>query len=178
MKVFISSSSRVEDQEYVTLAKKVTNIFTKKNYDLICGGITSGIMKHIFLEFQKNKRNTTCITLEVYQEDLSLVEKSYLVDNTFDRTKKIYEMMDVGVFLPGGTGSFNELLAMLEETRTINQKPLILYNENNYFNKFLEFLNILIEKGFNDKNILNKIIVVNSIKELEEIIDEKEKNYE
>lgn len=175
MKVFISSSSRVEDNE---LSKKIAEVFIKRNYDLVCGGITSGIMREIFQEFHDNKRNTICITLEVYQEDLSLAEESYLVDNTFDRTKRIYDEMDIGLFLPGGTGSFCELFAMLEEARTLTYKPLILYNENNHFSEFIENLNDLIEKGFNDKNILNKIIVVNSIYELEEILNDKERNYE
>lgn len=182
MKVFISASSRVEDEEYLQIAKDVASILTKKDFDLITGGVASGIMKQVFLEFKSKNKHTIVTTLKVYEEDLSRVDEVYFTDNTFDRCKKIYDLMDVVLFLPGGTGSLEELLAMLEEARTLVAKPLILYNANGHFDKVLEIFADFIKLGFNNGSILDKIYVVSSLEELEEkinkLIREKENNYE
>lgn len=182
MKVFVSASSRVEDEKYLKISQDVANVLVRKNCDLITGGVASGMMRQVYLEFKKENMHTIVVTLDVYKEDLSEVNDSNLTDNTFDRCKKIYELMDFALFLPGGTGSLAELFAMLEEVRTLIPKTLILYNVNGHFDKILDILDDFIKLGFNSDAILEKICVVSSLKELEEKIDEiikqKENDYE
>jgi len=169
--VFVSSSSRVEEDKYLKMVKEIAKVLTDKDCNLITGGISSGMMRQVYLEFKKKKKHTLAVTLDCYQEDLNEVDEVYLEDNTFDRCKRIYNLMDFALFLPGGTGSLSELLAILEEARTLKEKPLILYNANGHFDKVLEILNDFIKLGFNDKNILEKICVVSSLNELEEKLE-------
>lgn len=171
LKVFVSASSRKEDEEYLEMSQDIAKVLANKNIDLATGGISSGMMRQVYLEFKSKKKHTIVVTLEVYKEDLADVDEVYLMDNTFDRCKKIYNMMDFALFLPGGTGSLSELLAMIEEARTLKDKPLILYNANGCFNKILDILNDYIKFGFNDKKILDKICVVSNLNELDEKID-------
>ena len=53
MKVFISASSRIEDEKYLSVVKDVSSILTSKSCDLITGGVSSGLMRQAFLEFKK-----------------------------------------------------------------------------------------------------------------------------
>lgn len=174
MKVWITSSSRVNDEKYLEIARSVANVLSKFGYDLLCGGISSSMMKEIYNVFSKENRNISCVTLKCYNEVFDCFEPIY-VDNTFDRTKTLYDMSDVIIFLPGGTGSLSEIFACLEEYRTLDSnKRLILYNEDGFYNTLISSLDNLIKLGFNNKSILEKIEIVNTIDELKERMN----NYE
>lgn len=173
MKIWITSSSRVKDSRYLTLAKDVATLFANNGDELLCGGINDSMMKEIFQTFKENNCQTSCLTLECYQEDLSRVDNKYLLASTFDRTKKLYEMADVIIFLPGGTGSLAEIFSSLEEYRTLeSNKRLILYNYNNFYEPVITFIKNLVTAGFNDQSILEKISIVSTISELKEKVSE------
>ncbi len=168
MKIWIASSSRVKDSQYITLAHEVASFFASRGDELLCGGVNDSMMKEIFQTFKKNGRETSCCTLACYQEDLSSVDNASLLDSTFERTRKLYEMADIIVFLPGGTGSIAEIFASLEEYRTLEStKKLILYNYDNFYEPLIMFIKKLVDLGFNDSSILEKIIIVNTLEELE-----------
>ena len=168
MKVWITSSSRVNDEKYLGIARRVAYVFSESGYSLVCGGVSSSMMKEVYDTFLENKRDISCVTLKCYNEIFDEIIPIY-VDNTFDRTKKLYDMSDVVVFLPGGTGSLAEIFSVLEEYRTISSdKRLILYNEDGFYDNLISSLNNLIELGFNDKSILEKLEIVNKVDELKE----------
>ncbi len=175
MKVWIISSSRVQDEKYLNLSKQVATFFVKRGDELLCGGINNSMMKKIFDIFAEGQRPTTCVTLECYQENLERVTNKILVDSTFDRTKTLYQMADILLFLPGGSGSLAEIFASLEEHRTIfSQKKLILYNYDGFYDATISILKKLIELNFNDNNIKEHIIVVNTMEELEKKVSEED----
>lgn len=166
MKVWIASSSRVENNKYLTIAKNVASVFCECGYDLVCGGIASSMMQEVYNEFKRHDKEVSCVTLKCYNEKFDDIEPIY-VDSTFDRLKTLYNLADVLVFLPGGTGSLSELFSSLEEYRTINSnKRIILYNEDGFYDSLISSLDSLIELGFNDKSILNKLEIVNTISDL------------
>lgn len=166
MNIFIGSSSRVNDSKYLKLADDISNKLACK-YDLVCGGVSSSMMKVIFDNFKKNNKKTTCVTLELYNEDLSVVDQKYLVNNTIDRLNKIYEISDILLILPGGTGTLAELFGLLEEVRTIDKnKKLYLYNYEGYYDFIKEFINNSIKNNFNSEDILGYINFINDIDEI------------
>ena len=168
MKVWITSSSRIEDEKYLSIANRVATVFSEYGYDLVCGGISSSMMKKVYEIFTKNKRDIFCVTLKCYNEIFTEVTPIY-VDTTFDRNKKLYDNSDIIVFLPGGTGSLAEIFSSLEEYRTISSdKKLILYNEDGFYDTLIFTLNNLVELGFNDESILENLKIVNTIDELKE----------
>lgn len=174
MKVWMASSSSTENLNYLNLAKEVANIFTENHFELVCGGIKSSMMKEIFEEFQKQNLSTTVVTLTCYNEDLSKANNTYLVSSTFERTKKLYELADILVFLPGGTGSLSEIFSSLEEYRTIDQlKQIIIYNYKGFYDPIISLIERLIKEGFNDEGVIKKLIVVNNLKELKMKVSEE-----
>lgn len=168
MKVWIASSSRVNDEKYLGIARSVATVFSESGYDLVCGGVSSSMMKEVYDTFVNMGNEISCVTLKCYNEEFEGFSPVY-VDNTFDRTKTLYDMSDIIVFLPGGTGSLSEIFACLEEYRTLDSnKRLILYNDDGFYDDLISSIGKLIELGFNDKSILEKIEIVNTIDELKE----------
>lgn len=175
MKVWITFSSKIENCHYANIAYDVAEVFLKRKDKILCGGTNGVMMNQIQKVCQEYHTDYTCVTLACYREDLSIIREKYIVSSTFERTKKLYDMADIIVFLPGGTGSIMEIFASLEEHRTLlANKKMILYNDNGFFNPILQIIDKLVKEGFNDKNITENFIIVQNIDELKEKVSEED----
>ena len=75
------------------------------------------------------------------------------------------------LFLPGGTGSLGELFGLMEEIKTNkNQKKIIIYNYEGFYNELFDYIDLLSKRGFAYEKELNKLIIVKNINELERVI--------
>ena len=171
MKICVTSSSSVQNERYIGMSQDYMEYLMDLDIELICGGVSSSMMKEVYETFNKHDKKVTCYTLACYNEE-KICENTYLLDTTFDRTKKLYEESDIICILPGGSGSLSELLAFIEESRTQNLKPIILVNENNFFDFIMNHIHKLIKEGFNKENILSYITVVNNKEEMKEKVEE------
>ena len=171
MKICITSSSSVQDKEYIYLAKSYIENMMDLDIELVCGGVSMSMMKEIYDIFIHHKKKVTCYTLACYNEE-KICKNTILLQTTFDRTKKLYEESDIICILPGGSGSLSELLAFLEEARTQVAKPILLVNENHFYDLILEHMHKLIEDGFNNKNIMNYLTVVNTKEEMKKKMED------
>lgn len=166
MNIFIGSSSRVERKEYLELANSISKELSNY-YDLICGGLETSMMKIIYDNFKEKGKNITIVTLELYNEDLSSIENKYLMNTTLDRLNKIYELSDLFLILPGGSGTISEAFGILEELRTKkDHKKLYIYNYNGYYDFIKDILDRSIDIGFNSKDIYDYIEFIDDIKVL------------
>ena len=170
MKICITSSSSVQNESYISMAKNYIESLIDLDIELLCGGVGTSMMKEVYQTFVEHGKNTTCYTLACYDEE-KLCENTVLLDTTFDRTKKLYEESDIICILPGGSGSLAEIFSFIEEARTQETKPIILVNENNFFDLILKYMHKLIQEGFNEESIMDYIVVVNSKEELKEKVE-------
>ena len=170
MNIFFSSSSSTKiEEEYYEDADYISKKLAKGN-TLITGCCMSlGMSGRIINNFKKNNSKISLETLKIYNEnpkEFPYVTFNYY-DNTFERTKNIYEKSDVLIILPGGTGTLSELFAFLEEARTQpNDKKIVIYNKNNYFIEIILLITRFIKENFNDENIFNYFSVFNDKDEL------------
>lgn len=172
MRVTIISSASVQQKKYLDLARQVGKFLSEQKYDLVVGGVSGSMMKIIYEEFKKNNNHVLCNTLECYQEDL-ICEHTILYEQTFDRLKGIYNQTDKIIVLPGGTGSLTELFGILEEIRTQDfDKKIIIFNDHNFYTPILNFIDNLIDQGFNQKEIKKYLDIVNTMDELKEKVSE------
>lgn len=178
MKVFIGCSSRKTNFDVFQIeASEISTHLANAGYELVIGGLVyDGMMGCVYQAFLDAKRPITVHTLKEYQEDMK--DPNYTTvhyhRNTFERTSHLYQDADLLLFLPGGTGSINELFAMLEDHRTIeNKKEIILYNQNGYYAWVLELLAKLVQMGFNDNSIFTHLKVFNEQKDLLRYLKEK-----
>lgn len=171
MKICVVSSSSVQDEKYISMSQNYIECLMDLDIELVCGGVSSSMMKAVYEIFEKYNKKITCYTLACYNEE-TICDNTYILDTTFDRTKKLYEASDIICILPGGSGSLSELFAFLEESRTQNLKPIILVNNDNFFNFIIEHMHKVIKEGFNKENIMDYITVVNNQVEMKKKVEE------
>lgn len=177
-KIFIGcSSSKLVDQEYIELARKVAEVFVKLDYDFVFGAASFGMMGNCYEVFHEAMRKVYSFTTAKYEDDLLNLDsyKDKVCSTSFDRTASIYNACDIILFLPGGTGTLAEVFGMLEENRSIDSpKKIIIYNYNGFYDRIIDLIDFCIDKKFNTDDIFTYFEVCNSLEEVIEVIEKWE----
>lgn len=167
MKIFIGCGSNPKISDELKLAAEdVCKLIASLGYDLVYGAYNEGMMGVCFNTFKEYNRDVYGINITKYASD-----GDYEVyDTSFERLKRICELSDKLLILPGGIGTYSELFGLLEE----KAKPVILYNYKGFYDDLIKFLNKNLDNNILYDDDLNNLIIVNNINELERVIkDEK-----
>lgn len=90
-----------------------------------------------------------------------------IVDDMHTRKKKMYEMCDAAIILPGGYGTLDEMFEMITwNNLSIHDKEIYVLNINGFYNHLLAHINSMWHGGFLYENPMSRITVVNSVQEL------------
>jgi len=165
--IFCSSKENLNNIYY----SSVENIIKKINpneFNIVYGGGNSGIMGIV--------RNTwislggTIISSNIDKFIDNKIKDDYIFDNIIDRQKKLVELGDAYLILPGGYGTHYEMLEVITKN-DINEaaKPVFIYNINGIFDNFIIQIEILIKEGFITRDLkkLNVFIECDECKLLE-----------
>ena len=176
MKIFIGCSSSDEiSEEYKVVTKYLSEEISKDN-DLVFGCADRGLMGICYNEFLKNNREITGICYEMYKDDLNGLKltDTHMVKTLEESTKKLEELSDLIIFLPGAFGTLSEFMYILESKRTnLHNKDIILFNINGFYNDIIDMFNKIYNKVSN-KYVFNDLCkVFNSVDEIKEYIDLK-----
>ncbi len=170
IKVFIgSSSSDLIDSKYEILASEISKKLAESGCDFVFGAASVGMMGKCYEEFFKLNKLVYSYTVSKYKEDLKNLNscKQVICPTTFGRTSCIYNEADVFLFLPGGTGTIAELFSILEENRSVdNQKEVIIYNYEGYYDKVIDLIEYFISNNFNSSDIFNNLKIYDSISDV------------
>ncbi len=83
---------------------------------------------------------------EIAHKGLTLLE---LVPTMHERKARIHELSDAFIVLPGGYGTFEELLEAITWAQIgLHAKPCILINTSDYWNPLLAFVDSAVTSGF------------------------------
>ncbi|MCL2040841.1 MAG: TIGR00730 family Rossman fold protein [Bacteroidales bacterium] len=120
--------------------------------DLIFGGGSIGLMRIIADEMLKHRRCVVGVIPHfLAAKDIahSGITEMITVDDMHQRKQRIMELSDAFIAMPGGFGTLDEISEVLTgfQLNTIN-KPLALYNVNNYFGHLLHLLDVMVTEGF------------------------------
>lgn len=169
MNVLILCSSRENiDPYYKSIARSVSQYLAQSECDLVFGGCSSSMMGICYEEFVKNERNIYSFTTRKYADDLINLKdsKHYIRETTFDLKKDMFLNSDLVVCLPGGPGTISELLSYIEEKRSNDSDtPIIVYDENGFYNNFMKVLKDLIKENFVGEDILNMFKIATNTNE-------------
>ena len=176
MKVFIASAANLEISEsYLKLAKDVSTIFAKNNFDLLFGAANYSMMGECYKTFVEYGRRVFAYTVPKWEKDFKKLKraKCVKVEDTLTRFKKLFFKSDFVVILPGGIGTAAELFSSLEEYRSSNNnRTIILVNYNKYYDELINWMESGVRKGFIAKDIFNCFKIVTNINEIEKIVNE------
>ncbi len=175
MNVLIISSASIDiDNYYSNLAKQISNFLAENNCDLIFGGSHLSMMGICYQEFVKKGRKVYAFTTEKYVEQLENLKESISVvtKSTFDLKKIMFEKSDIIVCLAGGLGTLSELLSYIEEKRSNDKnKPIIIYDENKFYNHLILQLNKMEKEKFMSSEVKKNFEIVHNLEEFEEIFN-------
>lgn len=173
MKVFISSSSVYGiSSKYSSLATNVSEIICKLGGKLVYGGLDTGMMNKCYQVFKYHNLKVKAVYDIKDIDHVKYLEHDvdFATTNTFDRLKEMYNTCDVAIILPGGLEVLSSLFGVIEEHNKRNdQKLIIIFNYENYFNDILNMLNKCYQDKFINENNLYE--VVSSLEELEKILE-------
>lgn len=154
--VFCGSSTGNNDaftSETQALGKKLA----ESHIDLVFGGGSVGLMNIIANAVLSHGGKAHgvipdhLIQLEVGHQNLTAL---HITDSMHERKAMMAELSDAFIALPGGYGTFEELMEAITWLQLkIHAKPVILFNIAGYYDKFIAFIEHAKESGFiNNKN--------------------------
>ena len=149
--VFCSSKNNLNPIYYAECSKLIS-LLNPNNISIVYGGGTTGLMGTVRNTFLEN--SGTVITSNMTKFVEPGIYDNYVFDNLDDRQKKLMELGNGYLILPGGYGTHFEMLeAMTNNDIGESSKPIFIFNCRNIFDNLLLQLAKLVEEGFITKNL-------------------------
>ena len=179
--VFCASSQSI-DAAYHNAAYELGRVLATSNRALIYGGGGIGLMGTLADAVAKHGGKVhgiitqTLINLEQARQNCDELE---IVPTMRDRKKRMENLADAFIALPGGIGTYEELLEIIVgRLLAEHANPIILINTKNYFQPLIDLFNHTIKEGFMNPGIHQLFKVVPTPEEAIKILNDHEKNHQ
>lgn len=149
--VYCASSTKVND-DYFRAAEMLGKVFAENNVQLVYGGGSVGLMGRIADTMLAAGGKVTGVIPQFMCEqewDHNGLTELIVTQTMHERKEKMAFMSDAAVALPGGCGTFEELLEVITWKQLgIFTKPIIIVNVNGYYDPLIEMLHRAIDEQF------------------------------
>jgi hypothetical protein len=166
--VFASSCNYL-DESYYKEASEFGELLVKSNFDMVYGGSSLGLMWACAEKVKNNGGKIFGVMPEkLYNMGVSTDEcvELTVTKGMRERKEKMDKLSDAVVALAGGFGTLEELTEMIVQKQLgYNNKPIVLLNTNGFYNKLVDFFEIIIEKNFANKTARELYYIANSPQE-------------
>ena len=154
--IFCSARDGISDG-YKNITKTLINMLDTKKFRIIYGGDNGGLMTVVSDTWKGN-------IISVNFNKFKTSNDNYLYNNIYDRQRKLIELGNIYLVLPGGAGTLSELMDVVlfnEVSEDKDKKDIIIFNYNGIYDDLLKYFDDLKTKKFIDDNFLQqrKIIV-------------------
>ncbi|MEE8371637.1 MAG: TIGR00730 family Rossman fold protein [Sphingomonadales bacterium] len=155
---------------YQRLAEELGRIMAENGVGLVFGGGTIGLMGILARQVKAHGG----IVTGVIPEHLNRVEVAFeaadrlhVVPDMHFRKRKMFELADAFLVLPGGLGTLDETIEMLTWAQLgLHSKPIVILNYEAYWDPLLALFDHVIEEGFAGPASRDLYIEVSSIEEI------------
>ena len=149
--VFASSSSRI-NHEYSIAASNLGALLAQEGMDVVFGGGGIGLMGKLADAILKNGGTITGVIPSFMKDegwDHTEIGEMIVTPDMGERKKRMFEMADAIVALPGGVGTLEELTeALTLKQLGLFRGPIIILNTLNYYKSLIDFLEHMISSNF------------------------------
>ncbi len=146
------SGSRTIDKEYTNEAYELGCQIAERNHALVFGGGDTGMMGACARGVSDNDGKSIGIAPEWINnfEPLCKTCTEFIyVDSMDERKNKFLEKSDAFIISPGGIGTLDEFFEIITLKKLKqHDKEIIVFNINGFYDKMLEMIDELGEKGF------------------------------
>ncbi len=155
---------------YTEHAKELGKILAKNNITLIYGGGSTGMMGAVADAMMESGGKVIGIIpqrlVDREHQHENITELS-IVEDMHVRKKRMYELCDAAVILPGGVGTLDEFFEMVTWNQlSIHDKKIYIINSENFFDPLLKHLEHMENQGFLYESVIQSITVFNEPREL------------
>jgi uncharacterized protein (TIGR00730 family) len=146
---------------YATHAVELGKLIAQHQQTLIYGGGSIGLMGAVSNAVLENKGKVIGIipdllkNREIHHPGLT---ELMIVSDMHTRKKRMYELCDAAIILPGGFGTLDELFEMLTWNQlNLHDKKIILLNSGGYYDHLIAHLYQMESTGFLYESVTNRI---------------------
>ncbi|MBL42391.1 MAG: TIGR00730 family Rossman fold protein [Rhodospirillaceae bacterium] len=172
--VFCSSSNNIEEK-YRKSARKLATILSSNNITTIYGGGNTGMMGDLAGVCISKNANIIGVIPQFLKERENLhdnLTKVYIEENMHNRKRRMYNLSDMFICLPGGLGTLDEFAEVLSWKQLgIHNKPIVLINIDNYWSKLLNFFDEIDNKRFTYNNKSSLFNIIDNVEKIVSIIN-------
>jgi uncharacterized protein (TIGR00730 family) len=155
-------SNQGKNPAYLEMAELLGKILAKRNFELVYGGASVGLMGKVADAVIKSGGSAIGVIPKYFADKVSHqgLTELYIVDSMHERKAKMFELSDGFIALPGGFGTIEEITELLTWAQLgINKKPCGMINVNGYFDKLLAFFDSGVAEGF-IKQVHREMLIV------------------
>jgi uncharacterized protein (TIGR00730 family) len=149
---------------YIEHAIQLGKIFAQNNIILIYGGGSVGIMGAIADEVMNNGGKVTGVIPKVlvdWERQHNAISELIVVEDMHVRKKKMYELCDAAVIMPGGFGTLDELFEMVTWNQlSIHDKHIYIINSAGFFDHLIAHIKKMNEEKFLYEAAFERIILI------------------
>jgi uncharacterized protein (TIGR00730 family) len=148
---------------YKQAANQLGAGIAKENWRLVYGAGDVGLMGAVADATQAEGGETFgVIPIHLFEREVGKRDLSSFVitENMHERKKVMFMNCDAVVMLPGGAGSLDEFFEVLTWRQLgLHDKPIIVINQNGYWDKLSALLEHVVSEGFADQDIIDFVQV-------------------
>lgn len=151
------SSSRDLDPKYYIAGEAVGRELVARGWGLVYGGGHAGVMGAVARATKAAGGHVVGVIPDfMHARELTFHEADELVQvgSMRERKRIMAERADAFVTLPGGIGTLEELSEiMVERALNLSAKPLVLLNQDGFYDDFLRFLDRMVSERFKSSGL-------------------------
>jgi uncharacterized protein (TIGR00730 family) len=164
-------SSPGRDGRYVDTAKAFGTILGQQKINLVFGGGGVGLMGAVARAARDAGGEVTGIIPEFLvnreRPEAAHSTRTVVTRDMHERKRKMFELADAFVALPGGIGTLEELVEQLTWIQLgQHQKPLLVLNINGFWNPLLALLNNFRDLGFVGQHAIDNLLVTDRVEDV------------
>jgi uncharacterized protein (TIGR00730 family) len=153
------------NEAYAQHALELASIMAENKIELVYGGGKKGIMGIVADTVMKKGgivRGVIPQILVGWEHQHEGISELFVVEDMHVRKRKMYELCDGVVTLPGGFGTLDELFETLTWNQlAIHDKKVFILNTEGFYTHLLRHLQFLSEQGFLWNELNDVFIVLN-----------------
>ena len=167
--VFCGSKNGI-DGIYAMHAQQLGKLMAENDIKMIYGGGRNGIMGIVADAVMQSHGKVIGIIphlLIEWEAQHESITELLIADDMHIRKKKMYELCDAAIILPGGFGTLDELFEMLTWNQlSIHDKRIFLLNSVGFFDHLIAHIEKIHQEGFLYETAKERITVLSDPREL------------
>lgn len=167
--VFCGSKSG-NNKSFETHAQTLGELIGSHQLQLIYGGGNIGLMGTVANATLKNGGKVIGVMpkiLDKQERSHQGLTELYITNDMHERKKKMYELCDAAVVLPGGVGTLDEFFEMITwNNLSIHDKYIFILNTDGFYNDLLAHIETMYVNGFLYEDPKERLRILNIPEEL------------